>query len=331
MVPRAPMVPIQLTAGPFYLEEARRYGLTKDHLRGASWRRLGGGFYAWRGIADDPTVTLAAVMRRLPDAAVFSGRTAAWLHGLDVPPCDPIEVTRPPATRTSRLAGMSVRRSAVATSEMSTCHGLPATSMIRTIADLGRRLPLFEAVATLDMALHRGLVDAADLGAWVADHRRYPGIVRLRRVIDLAEPATESVMETRLRLLLVLAGLPRPQAQVSVHDENGWFLGRPDLYYPHQRLALEYDGASHRESLVADSRRQNRLVDAGYRPLRFTAPDVMSAPDSVVRLVGRALAAGTTRPAAATSPVAQGGIGTPSIPSSIHSRGRAAVARDPEA
>src|SRR5205807_1389554 len=45
-VSRAPVIPVALTTGPFNLEEARRHGLTKDHLLGASWRRLGGGFYA---------------------------------------------------------------------------------------------------------------------------------------------------------------------------------------------------------------------------------------------------------------------------------------------
>jgi very-short-patch-repair endonuclease len=60
-------------------------------------------------------------------------------------------------------------------------------------------------------------------------------------------------------------------------------------------LALEYDGAQHRENLTGDNRRQNRLVDAGYRLLRFAAADVLSAPDSVVGLVRRALSAGTNQ------------------------------------
>ena len=96
-------------------------------------------------------------------------------------------------------------------------------------------------------------------------------------------------METRLRLLLILSGLPRPQVQVPLHDAKGHFIGRPDLYYPTQRLAVEYDGASHRENMTADHRRQNRLLNAGYRLLRFTAADVLSTPDSVVLLVRQAL------------------------------------------
>jgi hypothetical protein len=288
-VSRAPRIPDALTTGPFDLEEARRHGLTKDHLLGASWRRLGGGYYAFRDIAHDPNVVLAAAIRRFPRMAVFSGRTAAWLHGLDMPPCDPIEVTLPLGSPTSRLVGVAVRRSAVDAGETVMRRGLPATSMVRTIADLGRRLPLVEAVAALDMAMHRRLVDPVDLVSWAGTHPRCRGVARLRRALELAEPKTESVMETRLRLLLVLARLPKPLAQISLVDEDGHFVGRPDFYYPLHRLALEYDGSGHRENLTGDNRRQNRMVDAGYRLLRFTAADVLSAPDSVVTLVRRTL------------------------------------------
>ncbi len=168
-------------------------------------------------------------------------------------------------------------------------NGLPTTSALRTLADLGRRPPLVEAVTHLDMALHKNLVDLDSLLGWVDEHAGHRGVAILRRAIELAEPATESVMETRLRLLLVLAGLPRPQAQVSLYDDGGYFLGRPDLYYATHRLGVEYDGGTHRDSLVADNRRQNRLLNAGYGLLRFTAADVLSSPHSVTTLVREAL------------------------------------------
>jgi very-short-patch-repair endonuclease len=95
-------------------------------------------------------------------------------------------------------------------------------------------------------------------------------------------------METRLRLLLVLAGLPQPQAQISLFDLDGRFVGLPDLFYPRQRLAIEYDGSTDRQSLTADNRRQNRLINAGYKLLRFSAADVLSSPNSVVFLVKQA-------------------------------------------
>ena len=43
--------------------------------------------------------------------------------------------------------------------------------------------------------------------------------------------------------------------------------------------------------MTADHRRQNRLINTGYRLLRFTAADVLSTPDSIVLLVRQALVA----------------------------------------
>jgi len=92
-------------------------------------------------------------------------------------------------------------------------------------------------------------------------------------------------METRLRWLLVSAGLPQPEVQVDLHDDDGDFLGRADLYYRQARLVIEYDGANHRERLVSDDRRQNLLINAGYRILRFTAADIHGRPEVVVAQV----------------------------------------------
>ena len=232
---------------------------------------------------------LIAAKLRLPDAAVFTGPTAAWLYGLQIAPCSPIEATVPSTSSTSRLVGVAVRRCTIPASEVSTRRGLRVTSAVRTIAGLACRLPLIDAVALLDTALHGRLVSSGRLRGWTSTHARYRGVRRLKRALELTDPAAESVMETRLRLLLVLAGLPQPMSQVSLRDDFGLFLARPDLYYPDARLAIEYDGATHRESLAADNRRQNRLIDAGYRLLRFTAGDVLDAPASVVAMVRRGL------------------------------------------
>lgn len=168
-------------------------------------------------------------------------------------------------------------------------RGMPATSALRTAIDLGRQPSLVEAVVAVDMALRKRLVSVDELRSYVSSHARRSGIAQLRRVVDLAEPGSESPMETRLRLLLVLAGLPQPQTQAPLYDDKGRFVGRPDLYYPAQRLGIEYDGVTHRDSLVDDNRRQNRLLDAGYRLLRFTAADIHRTPDTVVSVVARQL------------------------------------------
>jgi hypothetical protein len=225
-----PSVPTELRTAPFTLAEAVAAGVTRAQLRGASYCRLGSGFYRWVGLKESSQVLLTAVARRLPAGAAFSGRTAAWLHGLDLAPCDPIEVTIPDPTGTRRRAGASVRRAALGADELVLRHGLPTTSALRTVADLGSRSSLTEGVVAADLFLHTGLVTIPELRTYLSEHAGAKGIARLRRVVDLAEPKSESPMETRLRMLLIFAGLPRPEVQVSIHDAKGRFVGVPTCF-----------------------------------------------------------------------------------------------------
>jgi hypothetical protein len=246
---------------------------------------MGPNVYVWAGLPDTPELKLDAACKRLPPEAVFSGLTAAWLHGLDVGAVESIEVTISKGIGVSARSGIEVRRAALSPKDVVSIRGKKVTSSLRTFSDICFRLSVTEAVVVADMALRTRLVRPDDLKALCVRRARRFGVASLRRVVGFAEPASESPMESRLRMLLVLGGLPRPQAQVRLHDERGLFLGRPDLYYPSHRLALEYDGTTHRTSLVEDNRRQNRLVAAGIRLLRFTAGDVLHSPESVVSQV----------------------------------------------
>ena len=157
-----------------------------------------------------------------------------------------------------------------------------ATSILRTVAEVCSRLNLTEAVVVLDAALHKHRIRLDQLIAWADHHPGRRGLRNLRRAIDLAEPKAESPMESRLRMIMVLGGLPKPQVQVPIHDRRGGFAGRPDLYYEYARLWIEYDGGVHRETLAEDNRRQNKLLNAGVRLLRFTGPDLLKTPQLVV-------------------------------------------------
>ncbi|HEX6348014.1 MAG TPA: DUF559 domain-containing protein [Candidatus Dormibacteraeota bacterium] len=157
--------------------------------------------------------------------------------------------------------------------------------------DIGRTLPLLEAIVVTDAALHQKKVDLANISAAVEASGGTWNVKRLRRLVELVDPRSESPMESRLRILLVSSGLPRPKAQVDLYDARGEPLGRTDLYYPSHRLAIEYDGGSHRDSLVRDNRRQNAILAAGYKVRRFTAPDVLDRPDIVVSQIRGELAA----------------------------------------
>jgi len=99
-------------------------------------------------------------------------------------------------------------------------------------------------------------------------------------------------METRLRWLLLSAGLPSPEVQTDLHGDTGEFLGRADLYYRAAHLVIEFDGGNHRDRLITDDRRQNLLVGAGYRMLRFTVADLRGRPDTIVAQVKQLLPAG---------------------------------------
>lgn len=243
---------------------------------------------------------IEAAGRRLPAQAAFSGLTAAWLHGLDVEPCAPIQATLPKDAGVSGRSGIAIRRSRIG-QDVIRLRGISATSMARTLCDLCSQLSLTEAVVVADAALHMRRIRLDDLKAWADANRYRHGIRALRRVIDLAEPAAESQMESRLRMVLVLGRLPRPRAQVPIHDPSGRFVGRPDLYYESARLGIEYDGDIHRRSLVEDNRRQNRLLAAGVRLLRFTASDVLGSQESVIAQVRHALVPAQTRVATPAS------------------------------
>jgi hypothetical protein len=109
-------------------------------------------------------------------------------------------------------------------------------------------------------------------------------------VLGAAEPRTESPMESRVRLIIVGGGLPRPVAQFDVFDDAGLFVGRVDLAYPAKKIGIEYEGAYHRESAAfqRDLRRMNRLRAAGWTMLRFGPADVYQTPWIIVKEVGRA-------------------------------------------
>jgi very-short-patch-repair endonuclease len=241
----------------------------------------------------------------LPAETVFAGATAAYMFGLDLTPTDPVEIIVPFDSSLRSRAGVTVRRCDLAASEIATVRGLRATALNRTLRDLCLRLPAVDALIAVDMALHLGLTDANQLRRHADTAEGRVGVKRLRS-IALHAAAAESPMETRLRWLLIQAGLPCPEVQTNLRDHQQRFLGRADLYYADARLVLEYDGANHRDRLVDDNRRQNLLINAGFRLLRFTATDIHQRPEVVAAQVRSALNVDSKRPAGAKRAESQG-------------------------
>jgi very-short-patch-repair endonuclease len=97
-------------------------------------------------------------------------------------------------------------------------------------------------------------------------------------------------MESRVRLLLVKGGLPRPVSQVSVYDAQGRFVGRLDLALPGTKVAVEYDGAQHWQQRRADDRRRDALRALGWTVLVFSAADYYQESERLVHEVRAAVA-----------------------------------------
>jgi hypothetical protein len=95
-------------------------------------------------------------------------------------------------------------------------------------------------------------------------------------------------METRVRLLLVRAGLPCPEVNRDVFDLAGSWLAPPDLSYPALKIAIEYDGDHHRtdrKQWRRDRARDANLREAGWIVITLTADDVFRYPDRTVAKV----------------------------------------------
>jgi hypothetical protein len=288
-------VPWELEFVPFRGSDAVRRGIiSRAMLRGSSWRRLLPDVYVHAEIydPDDHRMWCRAAAITLPVGGAVDGYSAAFLWGLDLLPRDaPVSVTVPTGVRLSLHPRRLVRRASLAPEDITTLAGIPVTTPVRTAFDLGRQANRREAVIALDAMCHRHLVSIAEVGEYVTGVPGRRGVARLRERLDLIEPATESPMETHLRLTLIDDGAPPPRAQYEVRDSSGRLIARVDFAYPQWRIAIEYEGDHHRgrTQFRRDVTRLNALREAGWLVLRFTAHDLLQRPADIHRQVAKAI------------------------------------------
>lgn len=232
---------------------------------------------------------MRAAILACPDA-VARGPTAARLHGFLAPaPGEPVYLLLPPGVDRHQRRGIVLRWSDPG--EIVVVDGLPATSGERTLADMVLETrDRATAVSLMDEFTRSGAVRLDEARA-LTDRRR--GCRRAAPWWDLADPRSESPLETRLRLLLTDHGLPPEDLQYVARDAYGWPIARLDLAYPSRKLDVEADGErfhSAPEALYRDRDRQNQLTAAGWTVLRFTWADVVQRPTAVVAAVAAVLA-----------------------------------------
>jgi hypothetical protein len=241
--------PLPLTE-PFTGRRAAALGVSSGQLRHLLERRLVRrvvrGVYAVAQAPDDPGFRAIALHLVLPDGAVVTDRTAAWLQGVDILPrsartqVPPVQVFHPPGNR-ARRAGVASGERLLLPSDVVQVDGISVTSPLRTALDLARLLWRFDALAALDQFLRLG-VSLEELLFELSRFKGYRGIIQARCLVPLADPRAESVAESALRLHWYDAGLPTPELQWWVYDDAGVPIYRLDLALPEARFAAEYDG-----------------------------------------------------------------------------------------
>lgn len=281
-----------LPSGPFTRADARTAGVSPDVLRGPGVVRLFHGVYVATCATVTLEVTALAALRCAPKGSRVARHTAARLWGGVVPDSPDLHLLIPAGER-CRVQGIDARVSS--SLDGLTRAGLPVTTPARTFVDLAEDLTLLDLVVLGDSLVRRSVVTPGQL-VQVAASSHSRGARLARRAASLVRERVDSPMETRLRLLLVLAGLPEPVINLTLRTDEGETVCRLDLSYPQWKLAVEYDGRQHAESTAQwtkDLSRREWLDGRGWRVVVVTSTDVYRTPSATLaRVVDAARARG---------------------------------------
>ncbi len=234
---------------PFRASDAVAAGDTSwGKLRGPGYLRVAPNTWVRADTEQDVALRVRTLGVWSKGVGIVAGPLAALAWKADCP-WDDAELIMPTPRRVSP-AGTRVRVDRLPDDEVMERHGVLITSPARTAFDLARRAPLVEAVAAVDAVAFRCHLTAEHLLEVAERHPGVRGLVQVRRVADLMDPGAMSPPETRLRLLFVLNGLPRPITQYPIHLRSGFDieldLGWPDPPPGRRPVGAEYDGPEHR-------------------------------------------------------------------------------------
>jgi hypothetical protein len=274
-VPIQPYRPNELKLRVFRGSEVIRRGvLTPNQLRSRAWRRVCQDAYADSRLESDHTLLCEAV-KVLDPRVVFAGPSAAYLWGVPhaAGGTDRVHVLgtaqRP---RGPKLAVVKAHTSAFGPQEIQAYGGYTLTTPTRTAWDIAAWCEPLAAVAICDALLGRGILDREQLAKYVDNRAGRRNRLRARRMLELCDSAAQSPMESRTRVRLVLAGIPKPVGQFAVPISRTLVL-HPDLAWPEYKVALEYEGAQHadRRRMELDAKRRNALTAQGWIVLQVTS------------------------------------------------------------
>jgi hypothetical protein len=224
-------------------------------------------------------------MLTLPPGTIATGVTGLQLLGVDVGSLLPMTfaTTHPRQVRrrdvkVMRLKELPAHRDGVAGSEQ--CWLVAAATS-----------NLLDLVTAGDWLLRLRRTTLVRLQSAVQTHSGR-GIVAARTAVRLIRKRVDSPRETWLRLCLVLAGLPMPECNLIIGDNQGP-IGRVDLVYVAYKLIIEYEGDQHRtdrNQWNCDIDRQEDFARDHWTMIRVTS-ERARWPRQLVRNVYKALRA----------------------------------------
>lgn len=276
---------------PFVRAEGLANGLTEKVLRGPGYRRL------FRNVlvsAATPPSALQRVQGALAlqcEEAWASHASAARVKGAPIP--------------TIADEHVSVRHQKLRRHHKGLrCHvGDPAGVVVERGLRVSGDIPMF-----IELGGQLGLVDLVVVGDWLVRRRgmtperlleacersRHRDARKALAAARFVRADVDSPMETRLRLLLVLAGLPEPVVNLVVRDEVGEVIRRYDLSYPVVRVAVEYNGKLHVEVVENwedDLERRADMDEDDWRLVVVIGSGIYRDPMRTLRRVHRVLLA----------------------------------------
>jgi len=234
--------------------------------------------------------TSAMVMRRLP----------TW--GLDL---SAVHVTRAPGVSPRFEAGVWHHAAQLAGDQVDEIDGVAVACAARGVVDTARVTPFEPSVAVADAALHADLTSADELLSTLEQTRDWPGARNAGRVVEFSDGRAESVGESRTRVRLDLAGLPRPDLQVVIDGLGSDPAARVDFLFEEHRTIGEFDGKIKYGRLLhpgqdpgdvvwQEKQREDRLRELGFEVVRVIWAD-LARPDLIADRFRRAFARAAKR------------------------------------
>ena len=274
---------------PFLRSQALAAGFDPAR-RPTGLRQLIRGVWVGNDVPVTERLLLQAALVLHPEDAFASHQSAARVRGLPVPHCDRPHVSVWKQEHRTRSLEV-VPHVACAETKVEEVAGIRVSTPLDLFVELSGVLPLVDLVVVGDAMVKRELFTEAELRTFCRSTRRRHAR-KARRGAEYVRAGVDSAMESRLRMLLVLAGLPEPQVNVKIFHEDGTLRYRLDLSYPHHHVIIEYDGRQHAENSrrwKSDIERREELEALGWAFVIVISEGVYQRPEETILRVARML------------------------------------------